>query len=199
MITQLSQLDLQNGHYSYADYLSWQIQEWIELIRGKIMVRMSAPSMGHQAISYNLLHFMSGYFWQKKCRVFHAPFDVRLEKNPQTAAEKSFTVVRPDLCVVCDLQKLDKLGCVGAPDWIIEIISPSSYQMDMVTKKELYRSANVREYWIVDPNNRIVWQCVLQENERYEEQIFSANETIISALFPDLSMPLSEVFLPEED
>lgn len=199
MITQLSQLDLQNGHYSYADYLSWQIQEWIELIRGKIMVRMSAPSSTHQTISHNLLHFVSDYFWKTRCRVFHALFDVRLEKNPQIAAEKSFTVVQPDLCVVCDLQKLDKRGCVGAPDWIIEIISPSSYQMDMVTKKELYRSANVQEYWIVDPNNRIVWRCVLQEDERYQEQIFSANETITSALFPDLSMPLSEVFLPEED
>jgi len=122
-ITQLSQLDL-NATYSYADYLNWTFDEAIELIKGKISLMSPAPNVKHQDISMNLTRPLSIYFQHKKCRVYAAPFDVRLYDSRKSilASQDIHTVVQPDLCVICDLNKLDQQGCNGAPDWIIEIL-----------------------------------------------------------------------------
>ena len=125
-ITQLSQLDL-NAEYSYADYLTWLFDETVELIKGKILMN-PAPNFNHHYISKNFLVDIGYFLKGKPCQVFHAPFDVRLydRKKSIVANQDIFTVVQPDLSVICDSHKLDSQGCLGAPDWIIEIISPSS-------------------------------------------------------------------------
>lgn len=132
MITQLSQLDLTKT-YSYADYLTWQLDEMIELIKGKIQLMSPAPNLKHQSVETNLSRPLSHYFWRKKCKIFYAPFDVRLydRKKSILKNEESFTVVQPDLCVIFNPEFLDEQGCNGAPDWIIEILSKGNSKHDM--------------------------------------------------------------------
>ena len=144
MITSLDQLDL-NKKYTYADYMSWQFQERVELIKGRIFKMAPAPNRKHQEISGNLVHFISTFLWKKKCKFYHAPFDVRLIK------EGNDTVVQPDICVVCDLSKLDKQGCNGAPDLVVEILSSGNNRKELKEKFLLYEINGVQEYWLINP------------------------------------------------
>jgi len=123
-ITQLSQLD-PNGTYSYADYLTWQLEESVELIKGKIMAMSPAPNVKHQRIALKLLRPIDNYFLHKSCEVFIAPFDVKLydRRKSLLTDREAFSVVQPDLCVICDKDKLTEQGCDGAPNWIIEVLS----------------------------------------------------------------------------
>lgn len=118
MITSISQLD-PNGTYTYADYLLWKFEERVELLRGRI-ARMSAPSRKHQEISGNMHRILSNALWKTECKVYAAPFDVRLPHFSQHKNKDVITVVQPDLCVICDRKKLDDKGCIGAPDLIID-------------------------------------------------------------------------------
>lgn len=144
-ITSLSQLDL-NASYSYADYLTWRFTEYVELIKGRILRRMSAPSELHQEVSSNLQGEIYAYLKGKQCWVYAAPFDVRLVRSTGNGDAQVRTVVQPDITVLCDLNKRDKRGCIGAPDWIIEIVSPGSLVHDTRTKFELYAENGVAEY-----------------------------------------------------
>jgi Uma2 family endonuclease len=196
-ITQLSQLDL-NAEYSYADYLTWRFEETVELIRGKISLMCPAPNINHQSISRNLLVEIGYYLKNKPCKVFDAPFDVRLydRKKSVLANKDIYTVVQPDLCVICDASKLDIRGCLGAPDWIIEILSKSTAQKDTQTKFQLYQEAGVKEYWLVYPYEATVSQFVLdEETERYQLlAMFSKQDNAAPFLFPELTINLQEVF-----
>lgn len=196
-ITQLSQLDL-NGHYSYADYLSWRLDEAIELIKGKISLMSPAPSLDHQRVSWQLSGLLFAYFRKKSCRAFAAPFDVRLydRRKSIVANQDVFTVVQPDLCVICDADKLDQRGCLGAPDWIIEILSKGNSKKEMQTKFELYRESGVKEYWLVYPFEQAVHQFVLDEvRDKYELiNMYSGEDKAVPQLFPDLEVDLQEVF-----
>ncbi len=196
-ITQFSQLDL-NGSYSYADYLTWRFEETVELIRGKIMPMSPAPNFNHQSISKNLLVEIGIYLKGKSCQVFHAPFDVRLydRKKSLVANHDIYTVVQPDLCVICDKHKLDNKGCLGAPDWIIEILSKSTAQKDTQTKYQLYQEAGVKEYWLVYPYEATVSQFVLNEpEEKYQLiKMYSTRDNAVPFLFPELAIDLTAVF-----
>ncbi len=195
LITELSQLD-PNGTYSYADYLKWQFQERIELLRGKIFPMTPAPSIRHQTVSNNLSGLFFNYFRYNDCRQFAAPFDVRLynKKKSARANQEIFTVVQPDLCVVCDSVKLkDNQSCNGAPDLVVEILSPGNTKREMKDKFELYEEAGVREYWLVHPLDESVQIYVLNEAERYIG-LQPATEIAQSAIFPELSVDLVEVF-----
>jgi len=196
-ITQLSQLDL-NAEYSYADYLTWRFEETVELIRGKISLMCPAPNINHQSISRNLLVEIGYYLKNKPCKVFDAPFDVRLydRKKSVLANKDIYTVVQPDLCVICDTDKLDIKGCLGAPDWIIEILSKSTAQKDTQTKFQLYQEAGVKEYWLVYPYEATVSQFVLDEaSDRYQLlAMFSKQDNAVPFLFPELTINLQEVF-----
>ena len=196
-ITHISQLDL-NGTYSYADYLTWQFDDLVELIKGKISLMAPAPNLKHQSISWTLNGLLFNYFRAKQCRAFAAPFDVCLydRKKSILKNEESFTVVQPDLCVVCNPDFLDKQGCNGAPDWIIEIASKSTAKKDTHAKYSLYEECGVREYWLVFPSEQIVHQFVLNaEKKKYQLIAMFANDEIISpSLFPDLKIDLAEVF-----
>ncbi|MEZ4987610.1 MAG: Uma2 family endonuclease [Saprospiraceae bacterium] len=151
MITSFDQLDL-NKTYSYADYLTWQFSERVELFRGRVFRMSPAPNRRHQEISFELSVYIGVFLKGKHCKAFTAPFDVRLPlpENKQKSG-KVDTVVQPDIVVVCDPSKLDEQGCNGAPDFIIEILSPGNSRREMKTKFELYETAGVKEYWLVEP------------------------------------------------
>jgi Uma2 family endonuclease len=199
-ITNIAQLDLQ-GVYTYADYLTWKFDQTVELIKGKIL-KMSAPNRRHQKISWQLSGLFYTTFKNARCEAYAAPFDVRLlDKKKSLKANKDIlTVVQPDLCVICDLEKLDDKGCIGAPDLIVEILSASNSKKEMRTKKELYEENGVKEYWILDPTHQTLLQYSLQEDGTYTPpQIFVHDETVQSTAFATLIVDLNEIFEAEEE
>jgi Uma2 family endonuclease len=199
-IKDISTLDL-NGTYTYADYLRWQFEEKVELIRGKIFKMSPAPNLKHQRISFGLGLVIGNFFRGKKCSVFSAPFDVRLydSKKSQKANKDIYTVVQPDLCVICDKSKLDEQGCIGAPDLIVEILSKGNTTKEMKIKYELYEESGVKEYWVVYPYEENLLQFVLNDKQKYElNSIYVTNDVLTSTLFPDLRVNLEEIFLEEE-
>lgn len=137
-----------HGTYSYADYLSWQFEELVELWRGKIMRRLSAPADQHQAAVGNLFGSLHTYLRRQPCQVRVAPYDVRLPQPGGAADEAIYTVVQPDICVIRNPARIDRRGCLGAPDLIIEVTSPRTAR-DWKGKFDLYEEAGVGEYWIV--------------------------------------------------
>lgn len=149
-------------YFTYADYLTWEEQEHTELIEGVPMM-MAPPSRMHQQISGEIFRQLVNYLEGKQCRVYAAPFSVRLFAQSDTPDNQVSTIVEPDISVICDRDKLDDRGCVGAPDLVVEVISPSSIRHDRLTKFNLYRRAGVREYWIVSPDEQTVQVCVLQD------------------------------------
>lgn len=195
-ITELSQLDL-SASYSYADYLTWQLNETVELIKGKISMMSPAPNVKHQKISIFLSSRLFYFFANKPCQVFSAPFDVRLyDRNKSVLANQDITtVVQPDICVICDASKLDEQGCNGAPDWIIEILSKGNSKNEVKTKHALYAEAGVKEYWLVFPYEEVVQQFVLQDDGQYRLcASFVSDDQAVSYLFPDLKISLAELF-----
>ena len=188
-ITSLNQLDLVNGIYSYADYLVWKIKERVELLKGKIL-EMSVPSPIHQEISGNLQGALFVFLRNSKCKLYTAPFDVRF---PQKGESQVYTVVQPDLCVVCDLEKIDSKGCVGAPDLVVEILSPGNSKKEMKSKFALYQEEGVREYWIVDPERELVFVYVA-DNKNFKPTIPIADDYVYSTIFPDFKIHTSDLF-----
>jgi Uma2 family endonuclease len=142
MITDISQLD-PKGYYTYQDYLSWHFKERVELLLGRIFKISPAPSMRHQQISRNLTVELHSQLKVKGCQVFAAPFDVRLPVSRQKGTAD--TVVQPDLCVICDPNNIDERGCKGAPDLVVEILSPGNTRKEMKEKFELYEASLVQE------------------------------------------------------
>lgn len=195
----LTDLDL-NGFYTYADYLTWNFTETLELIKGKVFKISPAPSSYHQVISTKLLFRIEYFLGNKSCQVFHAPFDVRLPVQPnQRKDEEITTVVQPDLSVICDPEKIDNRGCLGPPDWIIEILSPGTAQKDMKDKFDLYEQAGVPEYWIVFPTEKSILVYTLNEEGKYIGlPPFVREDTISPVLFPELKINLTDIF-PEMD
>jgi len=165
-------LDL-NRRYTYADYLTWLDDKARELINGFIKMMSPAPRPIHAEVSFNISGLLWGIVKRNKgrCKVFPAPFDVRLPKNGETADDRIDTVVQPDICVICDLSKLDERGCCGAPDMIVEILSPSTFKKDVTEKFTLYEESGVKEYWIVHPKDKAVTVYLLQENGKYDDGI----------------------------
>jgi Uma2 family endonuclease len=142
------------NHYTYGDYLTWPDEFRVELIDGECCVREPpAPSRIHQEIVGGLYVQVSAALEGKPAYVYFGPFDVRLPKSDETD-KKAGTVVQPDLFVVCDEHKLDDRGVRGAPDWVVEVLSPSNLRHDKVVKLAVYERAGVREYWLVHPGKR---------------------------------------------
>ena len=148
-------LPAEKTRYTFADCLTWDENERIEIIDGEAFP-MAAPSSAHQEISMEISRQPANFLEGKRCRVYPAPFDVRLFEKEGDAPEDVDTVVEPDISVVCDKSKIDTHGCIGAPDLVVEILSPSSLRNDRLVKLRLYQRAEVREYWIVDPENKTV-------------------------------------------
>jgi len=199
-ITDISQLH-PDGVYTYADYLTWKFEETVELIKGRLL-KMAAPSRKRQEISWQLSGIFYAAFKGVKCDAYAAPFDVRLldKKKSLKANEDVSTVIQPDLCVICDKEKLDDKGCIGAPDLIVEILPASNSKKEMRTKKELYEENGVHEYWIIDPTHETLLQCSLQENGLYTPPfVWVSDETVQSTVFPTLQINLLEIFESEDE
>ncbi|MDO4762789.1 MAG: Uma2 family endonuclease [Flavobacteriaceae bacterium] len=190
-ITNIDQLDLDKT-YSYADYLLWKFKERVELFKGKILKMSPAPSRRHQEISRNLNRALDHFFFNKPCKLYYAPFDVRLPRQSKEDKE-IYTVVQPDLCIICDENKLDDKGCIGAPDLVIEILSPGNSKKEMKDKLELYEEAGVREYWIADPNQESILIYVL-ENGTYRVKKPVVDDFVNSQIFPELRFHTNDIF-----
>ncbi len=192
-ITSLDQLD-PNGCYTYADYLLWQFEERVELLRGKVR-QMAVPSRKHQGISINLVRLLATALWRTPCKVYSAPFDVRLARFSKLKNQEVTTVVQPDLCVICDPAKLDDRGCIGAPDLIIEILSPGNSRTEMKDKFELYQEAGVLEYWIVSPIEKTIQVWKLNEQGIYISlQPKVEGDIVTTPIIPNLEVDLTKVF-----
>jgi len=190
IVKNFSDLDV-SKQYTYADYLLWQFSERVELIKGHIKKMSPAPSVTHQRISQNINFEILSVFKGHSCHVFVAPFDVRL---PIPSKKKDSTVVQPDLCIICDEDKLDDKGCNGTPDLIVEILSPKNSKHDVDTKFRLYEESGVKEYWIVEPTERLVLVYALQNDKYIGSKPYSEGETIISPLFPEMKIEVESVF-----
>ncbi len=191
-ITNINQLDLE-GSYTYADYLTWQIKERLELFKGKIFKMSPAPSRRHQHILGNIYSVLRNEVAKKTCNIYLAPFDVRLVKT-KTKDEKVITVVQPDICIICDEKKLDDNGCIGAPDLVIEVLSPGNSIKEMGIKFDLYEENGVKEYWIVNPIEQTVFIYTLQKAKFIGLKPFTINDCIQSPLFTTLSFNLKDIF-----
>jgi len=189
-------LDL-NKRYSYADYLTWADNVRRELFEGFIKLMTPAPSSTHQIISGNIELIIGNFLKKKQCRMLHAPADVRFPKTKTNIDDKQlYTVLQPDIFVVCDTSKIDIKGCLGAPDLIIEIVSPKNASRDVKHKFKLYEEYGVREYWIVQPNDETVTVFILNELWKYQlVAIYSNEDKIPVNIFNgDLEIDLNEVF-----
>jgi len=188
------QLDL-NKRYTYADYLTWIDDNRRELIDGFVKLMSPAPLDIHQMLSSNFVRIIGNYLHKKKCKVRHAPYDIRLPNNGEKENDKTYTVVQPDLCIICDTSKIDKRGCLGAPDFIIEILSENNSKHDVETKFKLYEKHGVREYWIVHPSEQIVNVFTLDANYKYQFVGMYAQDTKVKVnIFDDFYIDLAEVF-----
>lgn len=180
-------MPLLQGHtYTIDDIYALPEGQRAELIDG-CMYMMAPPSRIHQHLISKLNQFIANYIDVHKgnCEVYPAPFAVYLDEHTNTYVE-------PDLSIICDKNKLDDKGCKGAPDWIIEIVSPSSRPMDYLIKLFKYRSAGVREYWIVDPEkNRITVYDLL--NDDMNEYAFS--DSVQAGIYEDLLIDFSQLNL----
>ncbi len=179
--------------YTYADYLTWQFDEMVELIRGRIFRMSPAPTSFHQKVSAVIFGEIYGYLKNKNCNVFAAPFDVILPIGNKVN-EKSTTVVQPDICVICDTSIIKRRGCFGAPDLIVEILSPSTSKKDLINKYEVYEESGVLEYWIVYPLEKMIQVHQLENGSYKRKAVFQEDDLIESTVLKDFSLSTKEVF-----
>lgn len=184
------QIRQEKKHYTYADYCTWDDEPRCELIDGEIYL-MALPTTNHQRISRKLLMKFGNHLEGKKCEVF-PPLDVRLswEKGDDT-------VVQPDLLVVCDSKKIDDKGCKGAPDLVIEILSPSTAGYDMMTKFTKYCDAGVKEIWFVSPDEHET-KIFRQKDGEYFVSMHGPTDKITVGILPELTIDMKDIFETEE-
>lgn len=185
-------------YYTYADLLAWGEDERAEIINGDLYM-MSSPTPVHQEVSGELFAQIHSFLSDKPCKVYPAPLDVRLFETDNDNSDNVDTVVVPDISIICDKDKIDKRGCKGAPDMIIEILSPSTARQDNFIKLNLYQRAKVREYWIVDPLNGTVNVYLPDENGRLTvSEVYTRNDIAKVTVLPGCEIDLSKVFPKEE-
>ncbi len=180
--------------YTYSDYLKWTDDNRYELIDGQVYIMTAAPYRQHQKVSGELFRQISMYLFDKECEVYAAPFDVRLPQA-DVRDEDINTIVQPDIVVVCDNDKLDKRGARGAPDLVIEIISPSSASRDRKIKRDLYERHGVKEYWLVNYIEKTVEVYLLNEDKMYSKPaVYLEEDKVPVTILSDLEIELSYVF-----
>lgn len=180
--------------YTYGDYLRWPEEERWELINGDVFCMSPAPLRIHQKILGKLYLFFGQFFEGKKCEAYLAPFDVRLPRENE-AEEDIDTVVQPDISIICDKTKLDRRGCKGAPDLVVEITSPGTAGRDRKDKLKLYEEHKVKEYWLVSPYGQVVEIFALGEDGKFCFPLcYKKDETAQSELFPGLKVELARIF-----
>lgn len=189
---QLSDLDVSKT-YTYADYLKWAFDERLELIKGKIFKMSPAPGSVHQRISLRLSRWLGNYLESKPCEVFPAPFDVRLPRQSLNDKE-IITVVQPDICVICDPSKIDARGCLGAPDIIVEILSPGNNKKELKNKYDAYEEAGVLEYWIIQPDEKTFFKYVLTNSQFQPSRLLTIGDEVTTPILPNFILQLDDLF-----
>ena len=188
----LSSLD-PNKTYTYADYYSWDFGQRVELINGKIFEMSPAPSFYHQEIAGDIYNPLKNFLRDKPCKVIFAPFDVRLPAKSKED-KKIFNVFQPDICVICDPAKIDRKGCMGAPDIVVEILSPGNSKKEMKDKYTAYEEAGVKEYWVVIPQYQLVIAYNLINGKFEQEPVKAVGDIITSSVLPGFTLGLAELF-----
>ena len=179
--------------YTFADCLGWDEKERAEIIGGEVLM-MAPPSRIHQKISGEIFRQLANFLEGKRCEVYSAPFGVRLFEKDGDRPEDVDTVVEPDITVVCDTSRLDQHCCKGAPELVMEILSPSSRRHDMLVKLNLYQRAGVREYWIVNPDEQTVQVMLLKDGYLLPVEDYSREDTASVNILEDCTIELSKVF-----
>jgi Uma2 family endonuclease len=190
---QFSDLDLSKT-YSYADYLQWTFEDRLELIKGKIFKMTPAPASIHQRLSWRIAGELYSDLKNKPCQAYPAPFDVRLPRKGEYEDKKIFTVVQPDICIICDPSKVDTRGCTGAPDIVLEILSPGNNQKELRNKYEVYEESGVLEYWIISPQDKTFLKYSLVDGHYQPSKLMTIGDIITTPILPDFELNLETVF-----
>lgn len=178
-----------NRLYTEADYYNLPENVRAELIEGNLIYNQAAPSRIHQTVLGELYTIINNYLKLKggPCRVYPAPFAVKLREDRRT-------IVEPDISVICDRDKLTDRGCTGAPDWIIEIVSPGNSSHDYILKLNLYADAGVREYWIVDSSKESIFVYYLEQGH-FKVETYTFRDKIKVNIYDDLYIDFSDLDL----
>ncbi len=174
-------------HYTYRDYLTWPEDIRCELIDGKVYMMSPAPLLTHQDVAGEIFRQTANQLHGQSCRTFMAPVDVRLPKSAE-ADEQTDTIVQPDVLVVCDNSKLDRRGVRGAPDWVVEVLSPSTAGRDQIEKRRLYEHHGVREYWLVHPTDRLLTVYRLNDGDYGKPDIAELRGITPVSVLPGVSI-----------
>ena len=197
----MPQIALQkSGKWTYADYCTWPEEERWELIDGVAYDMCPAPSTTHQSVVMELGYILSNFFRDRRCRVLPAPVDVLLPRSNESD-ELVDTVVQPDLLVICDREKIAERAVRGAPDLVVEVLSPSTAKKDEGIKRDRYEQAGIVEYWLVHPIDHTVFRYSLMNGHYGRPEVFGAGDAMASTRFPDLVVVWDEIFEvgPSED
>ncbi len=174
-------------HYTYADYLTWPDDARYELIDGEAFLMAPAPLIEHQEVAGDVYHQLRNQLDGKPCRPYIAPVDVRLPRADEADAAID-TVVQPDVLVVCDPAKIDRRGVRGAPDWLLEVLSPSTAAHDQIAKRRTYERAGVREYWLVHPSDRTLTVYVLDNGQYGRPEIYELKDATPIGVLPGVAI-----------
>ena len=189
---QLADLDLTKA-YTYADYMEWQFAERVELIRGTIFKMSPAPVTSHQRLSLYISNLLFNFLRDRHCEVFSAPFDVRFPCKSKDDRD-IITVLQPDICVVCDPTQIDARGCIGAPDIVVEILSPGNNARELRNKFDIYEESGVREYWIISPENETFLVYMLKDGKFIPGRVMAAGDMFTSVVLPGFKIELEDLF-----
>ena len=174
-------------HYTYADYLQWPDETRYELIDGEAFLMSPAPLVEHQEVAGEVYYQLRNQLDGQPCRPYIAPVDVRLPRKDEADAAID-TVVQPDILVVCDPRKIDRRGVRGAPDWVLEVLSPSTAAHDQIAKRRAYERAGVREYWLVHPGDRTLTVYVLENGQYGRPEIYELKDETPLGVLPGVSI-----------
>ncbi len=188
----LLDLDI-NKTYTYADYFKWKFEERVELIRGRIFKMSPAPNRRHQQLTGDIFFEIRRFLAGQNCEVYVAPFDVRLPRKSKDDND-IITVLQPDVCVICDPAKLDDKGCIGAPDIVVEILSPGNNTKELKNKYEVYEEAGVKEYWIVSPQDETFVLYTLADGRYMASRIMVAGDIVKSSVLNGFVLNLEQLF-----
>lgn len=178
--------------HCYGDYLAWPEDLRYELIDGTAYAMSPAPDLAHQDVAGEIYRQAANLLRGKPCRAFIAPVDVRLPKQNE-ADERIDTVVQPDVLVVCDSSKLDRRGVRGAPDWIVEVLSPSTAGHDQIKKRALYERHGVKEYWLIHPMDRVLTIYLLNDGEYGKPELYELKGENQVSVLPEIVIQWDEL------
>ena len=183
--------------WTYGDYCAWPVDERWELIDGVAHAMVPAPLRRHQEILGDLYYLLRERLEGRPCRVYPAPFDVRLPDGAEADADIT-TVVQPDISVFCNTERLDERGARGAPDLVVEILSPSTSSKDSIVKRGLYERHGVPEYWIIDPETATLYQFRMAQGRYAEPRVLQAGRLESSAL-AGVALEVAAIFAHAKD